>query len=95
MIFSYHISKKVNNIFYRTVLTYVILFRECLNEIGWAKKIDSEGIKLEEQPDLRKKMEEKQYCLENNAEHAPEICNEFVTVYMENKRGQCEISKPD
>jgi hypothetical protein len=31
----YTISRKVNEVFYRTVLTYVILFRECLNEIGW------------------------------------------------------------
>lgn len=42
-------------------------------------------------------METKEYCLHNNAEHAPEICNEFVTVYMENKNNnrEIDITKPD
>ena len=41
-------------------------------------------------------MENKEFCLHNNAEHAPEICNEFVTVYMENKKnGEIDIAKPD
>ena len=94
-LYLYRISLKVNEIFHKTVLTYVILFRECLNEIGWQKKIESEGIKPEENPQFKQDMETKQFCLSNNAEHAPEICNEFVTVFMENKRGQFEISKPD
>jgi len=34
-LYLYRISQKVNEIFYKTVLTYAILFRECLNEIGW------------------------------------------------------------
>lgn len=46
----YQLSRKVNEIFYRTVLTYVILFRECLNEIGWTKKMESEDIKIESNP---------------------------------------------
>lgn len=74
---------------------YTILFRECLNEIGWEKKIESEGIKLEEEPDVKQKRDSQPFCLVNNAEHAPEICNEFVTVYMEHKRNQFDISKPD
>jgi hypothetical protein len=86
----------VNESFYRTVLAYAILFRECLNELGWAKKIESENIKIEEDEELRKRMETEQFCLTNNAEHAPEICNEFVTVFMEHKRNsQFDISKPD
>ncbi len=86
----------MNESFYRTVLAYTILFRECLNELGWAKKIESENIKIEEDEELRKRMETEQFCLTNNAEHAPEICNEFVTVFMEHKRNsQFDISKPD
>ena len=42
------LSRKVGDTFFKTVLQYVILFRECLNEIGWVKKQESEGIKLEE-----------------------------------------------
>lgn len=81
--------------FYKTVVIYVILFRECLNEIGWQKKIESEQIKPEEDSSFKQNMETNQFCIINNAEHAPEICNEFVTVFMENKRGQFEIAKPD
>ena len=49
----YKISQKVNEIFYKAVLTYAMLFRECLNEIGWSKKVESESIKLEENPQLK------------------------------------------
>ena len=54
-LYLFRISQKVNDSFYRIVLMYTILFRECLNEIGWEKKIESEGIKLEEEPDLKQK----------------------------------------
>jgi len=36
-----------------------------------------------------------EFCITNSAEHAPEICNDFVTIYMEKYRNQVEISKPD
>ncbi len=77
-------------------MAYTILFRECLNELGWSKKIESETIKIEDEPELKERMEKEQFCLTNNAEHAPEICNEFVTVFMEHKRNaQFDIGKPD
>jgi hypothetical protein len=95
-VYLWRTSQKINEGFYRTVLTYTILFRECLNDLGWSKKIESEGLKLEEEPELKQRMEKEEFCLTNNAEHAPEICNEFVTVFMENKRSaQFDISKPD
>jgi hypothetical protein len=67
------------------------LFRECLDEIGWGKKVESENIKPDENTQIKHDMETKSFCLANNAEHAPEICNEFVTVYMENKRTPLDI----
>lgn len=76
------ISQRVNEGFYKTVIAYTVLFRECLNDLGWGKKFDSEGTKLEDEPEWRERSRE-QFCLTNNAEHAPEICNEFVTVFME------------
>lgn len=95
-VYLWKISQKVNDQFYKTVLAYTVLFRECLNELGWAKKIESEGLKIEEEPELKEKMDRDQFCLTQNAEHAPEICNEFVTVFMEHKRNsQFDISKPD
>jgi len=40
-------------------------------------------------------METQQFCLSNNAEHAPEICNEFVTVYVEENRDKFTIERAD
>ncbi len=95
-LYLYRISNRVNDTFYKIVLAYTILFRECLNELGWQKKIESENINIAEDPELRERMDKEQFCLTNNAEHAPEICNEFVTVFMENKRyAHFDISKPD
>ena len=52
-LYLYRMSNRVNAIYYKTVMFYVILFRECLNEYGWGKKIESEGINLDEQPELK------------------------------------------
>ena len=45
-LYLFRTSQRVNEDFYKTVLAYVIFFRECLNEIGWNKKIESENIDL-------------------------------------------------
>ena len=88
-LYLYTVSKKVNDTFYRTILAFVILFRECLNEIGWRKLQENEQ---ESYPDIEEK-EKQEFCLVNSAEHAPEISNEFVTIYMEKKKGLIEIIK--
>jgi hypothetical protein len=86
-LYLYRLSNRVNDHYYKNyALPFVILFRECFNEYGWGKKVGGEENiekKLEKNPNLRRDMQTKEYCMENNAEHAPEICNEFVTVYME------------
>jgi hypothetical protein len=46
-LYLFRTSQRVNVEFYKIVLAYVIFFRECLNEIGWNKKIESENIDLE------------------------------------------------
>lgn len=94
-LYLYRMSNRINRSYYKTVLAYVIFFRECLNEYGWGKKIESEGIKLENNPEMKNDIANKQFCLVNNAEHAPEICNEFVTVYMEYKKSIIDIPKHD
>ena len=48
-VYLWRTSQRVNDNFYRTVLTYTILFRECLNDLGWSKKIESESIKIEDE----------------------------------------------
>ena len=35
-----HVCKQVNETYYRTVLRFVLLYRECLNEYGWLKRRD-------------------------------------------------------
>jgi hypothetical protein len=40
-------------------MAFVILFRECLNEIGWQKRIESEQIDLERKPDIAEQMRNK------------------------------------
>jgi hypothetical protein len=47
-LYLYRMSNRVNQIYYKIVMFYVIFFRECLNEYGWGKKIESEGINLDE-----------------------------------------------
>merc|ERR1712228_6331 len=86
----YDVSKKVNDGFYKTVLAFVIFFRECLNEIGWRKRKEND---TELKPEEFDELEKKPFCDANSAEHAPEICNEFVTVYMEKHKGKIEIIK--
>lgn len=90
-LYLYRISRVVNpNYYKKTALPFIILFRECLNEYGWTKKFNTSDLKeeLERDPSLRHDMQTKEYCLNNNAEHAPEICNEFVTVFMEQRNQQ-------
>lgn len=94
-LYLYRMSNRINIQYYKIVLAYVIFFRECLNQYGWAKKIESEGIKIDCNPEMKLDIETKLFCLVNNAEHAPEICNEFVTVYMEYKKNVFYIPKYD
>ena len=138
-------SQKVNNKFYKTLLKFVILFRECSNEYGWQKIIETEKllkdekIKLGNDPskldfdssniDESNEIQSEQYKLPllnidlpctsipsthknalqqqqmmiigdiaqksregrdefarfNSAEHLPEVCNEFVTIFLEQR----------
>ena len=32
------VSKRVNHTFYKTILRFIFLYRECLNEYGWLKR---------------------------------------------------------
>jgi len=32
------VCKKVNESYYRTILRFVLLYRECMNEYGWIKR---------------------------------------------------------
>jgi hypothetical protein len=51
-LYLYKISLKTNPTFYKLVLAFVIFFRESLNYIGWAKRIQSEDIDISKDPAL-------------------------------------------
>ena len=54
-LYLYTVSQKVNDTFYRTVLAFVIFFRECLNEIGWKKRRESDQDTKPEELDVLEK----------------------------------------
>jgi hypothetical protein len=66
---------------YRDILAHAMLFRECLNDIGWAKRIEHEAMEKCNNSELQKIIKEYPYCLVNTAEHVPAISNDFVTMY--------------
>lgn len=41
-LYLFTVAKKVNKKFYFLVLRFIVYFRECLNEIGWQKKRESD-----------------------------------------------------
>jgi len=75
------VAKEVNKSCYAEVLKFVFLFRECLNHYG--EKL-VKGRNEDGGPEYIKNNESKEdYCLTHNPEQAPEISNEFVTVYLD------------
>jgi hypothetical protein len=100
-------STMVNEGYYSTIMQFILMFRDCLNMYGWQKRAENECKEFYGQFDYEKKMREKlehfqswshgcEFTEINNAEFAPEICNEYVTVYMEtpgNNQGKIQISE--
>ena len=90
------VSSKTNLDFYGKATYFIILYRDCLNQYGWEKLAESEVRECRLQPDesniqkrliLHKDMMLKhEYATVNNAEVVPEICNEFITIYLESHK---------
>ncbi len=90
------VASKTNELFYRMMIRFILLYRECLNEYGWQKKAEAECREakqtLEEKnitarlATYRDIMSTHEFCGINNAEVAPEICNEFVTTFLEKQK---------
>ena len=70
-----YMKKLTNKNYFTLALKFVILFRECLN-ISRSKELVSEH---ENGVNPRR-----EYSALRNAETVPEICNEFVTDFLEN-----------
>jgi len=71
--------------YYALVLKFVLCFRECLNMRG------NQLLKnTQTEPEAEEKQENAEFCLTNNAELAPEMCNDFVTIYLEEAKPNLE-----
>ena len=91
-----YVAERVNAEFYATVLKFIILYRDCLNFYGWRKRAEGELRELKEHLEeirinariesFRPQREKFEYTEVNNGEFVPEICNEFVTVYYDEKQ---------
>ena len=87
-------SSVVNDMFYANMVQFVLMFRDCLNIYGWQKKAESECKEFYGKSEYNSRLQERLNSYEdvrnqydftaiNNAEFAPEIANELVTVYID------------
>jgi len=72
-IFIYCISRQLREEFYKEFIFFLMMYRKCLNEIGWIIKAEVTGVVVSEN---EKKIE---FCVINNGEYAPDVCNDFIT----------------
>ncbi|CDW77355.1 UNKNOWN [Stylonychia lemnae] len=96
------VASKTNQLFYKNMLRFIMLYRECLNENGWQKLAESqcrEAKQTLEERNITARMATfkdvmyiHEFCSINNSEVAPEICNEFVTTFLE-MRKDCGLEK--
>ena len=77
------VAKETNKECYLNVLKFVFLYRECLNHYGEKLSKGKEGMISPGEQNLRNDEGKEEYCIMNNAEQAPEVSNEFVTIYLE------------
>ncbi len=83
------VSRKVNKDYYKKVVMFTILLRECVNES--ADKLNEEKKSLPANlfpvNEARAAMDNKgkDYCAMNNAEQVPDVSNDFIMNYLEQK----------
>jgi len=74
------VSKDTNKEYFEFITKFVILFRECVNKIrdnDIYREIErNEGIICNDNYE--------EFSTKNNAESVPDVCNEFITDFMEN-----------
>ncbi len=80
------VARAVNKDCYKQVLKFVFLFRECLNHYGERlskAKQEAAGYPVGNNNGKSEEGKQEEYCMTNNAEQAPEVSNEFVTLYLD------------
>lgn len=85
----------LNSIYYsHKLLKFILFFRDCLNQYGWHKKSENDVKEHQAHQDYEYLLREKLASYDSvrsvneftaicNAEFAPEIANEFVTVFFD------------
>lgn len=86
------VARKVNKDCYAKVLTFIFLFRECVNSHGDRLNEEQKNLPADLFPhvDADGASSEfgdiKEYCLSNNAEQVPDVSNEFIMNFLEEKK---------
>lgn len=71
----YEIGQKVTDEFYKTMIIFVKLYKESLNEYGWELISKKRKVTIEEK--------KKEFVKEDNtAEFIPDMCNDFINYFL-------------
>jgi len=73
------------------IITFCLLYRECLNLLK--DKLEEDKKNLPGEVIMHVESKESEYCLNNNAEQMPDICNEFLTKYLNNWKDIVDIKE--
>ena len=75
------VAGKVRKEYYVTVVKFVLMYRECMNRAS--ERLNEEKKKLPEILVILPVGGEKgEYCLDNNVEQAPDVCNDFIMCWL-------------
>ena len=81
-----HVARRVCEEYYRVVLKFILEFRECANQ-NWEFLLEKQ--KKSGDPYIMIPNENKnrieEYCITNNAEELPELCNTFILNHIRKK----------
>lgn len=84
-------KEKAKEEYCKKIIIFCLLYRECLNQLK--DKLEEEKKNLPETVILQVEQQESEYCLENNAEQMPDICNDFIGSYLETWRDLVDIEE--
>jgi hypothetical protein len=70
--FAYIIGRHIREPFFKELVFFLMMYRKCMNELGWRKKCEIEDVPYDEA------LEKNEFCALNNGEYAPEFSNDFI-----------------
>jgi len=87
------VAKDANKRCYASVVKFVFLYRECMNQFG-ERTIRTKSNGESNMQEMKVEEGKESYCLTNDAEQIPEASNEFVTNYLENVKTTFDGMEP-